>query len=174
MFENIKEDIKIVCYEKKFLNYLKVLIFSHTIHLIMLFRFGFFLQSKVPVIGKISSKIIEYIIRILYASDISCQAKIGKGLNIAHGHDIVIGSSVIIGDYCKIFNGVTLGNKNTETTIVEQPILCDNVIVSTGAKILGRVKLGKGCVIGANSVVLNDIPDNTVAVGIPAKVIKNI
>jgi serine O-acetyltransferase len=172
MFENIKEDIKVVYNEKGIKNYIKALC-EHSVHIVLLFRLGSYCDKKIPIIGKILRFIIEYLIRILYSSDISCKARIGKGFRIMHGHDIVIGANVIIGDYCKIFNGVTFGNKNTEVQYSSQPILDNNVIVSTGAKILGGITIGKNSIIGANSVVLKDIPKNVVAVGIPAKIIKN-
>ena len=131
------------------------------------------LCTKLPIIGKLFSKILEYIIRILYASDISYKASIGGGLVFSHGHDIVIGADVKIGENCTIFNGVTLGNKNLEfSSEGNQPTVGNNVIISTGAKILGPVNIGNNVIIGANSVVLNDVPTNSIAVGIPALVKK--
>jgi serine O-acetyltransferase len=174
MFQNIREDIKVVCNQKRIGCYLKIVFFSHTVHLIMLYRLGCFFQKRIPIAGGVLSFLIEYLIRVLYASDISCKASIGRGFNIAHGHDIVIGSNVIIGNYCKIFNGVTLGNKYTETNVVEQPLLEDNVIISTGAKILGSIKIGRGSVIGANSVVINNVPQNSIVVGVPGRIIESI
>jgi serine O-acetyltransferase len=131
------------------------------------------LTAEIPIFGKILRFIIEYLIRILYSSDISCKAKIGKGFRIMHGHDIVIGANVVIGDYCKIFNGVTLGNKNTEIPDSKQPTLEDNVVISTGVKILGGITIGSNSIVGANSVVLKNIPTNSIAVGIPARVVKS-
>lgn len=171
MFENIKEDIKVVYYEKKLSNYLRACL-EHSFHIVLLFRFGNFCDRKIPILGKILRFTVEYLIRILFGSDISCKAKIGKGFRIMHGHDIVIGANVIIGDYCKIFNGVTLGNKNTETPDSQQPILENYVIISTGAKILGGIKIGSNSTVGANSVVLKDVPANSIAVGVPAKILE--
>lgn len=172
MFENIKEDIKVVYYNQNIKNYLRAFI-EHSVHIVLLFRLGNYCNSKIPIFGKLLRFTIEYLIRILYASDISCKANIGKGFRIMHGHDIVIGSNVVIGEYCKIFNGVTLGNKNTEIADSKQPTLENNVIISTGAKILGGITIGSNSIIGANSVVINDIPKNSVAVGIPSRVIKS-
>lgn len=165
-------DLKAKVADKSLLNLLKAFLLSHTFHLVVLIRLGGFIRSKVPIVGGAGGMLIEYIIRILYASDISCLAKIGPGFNVMHGHDIVIGSGVIIGARCKIFNGVTLGNKDTETSQVLQPRVGDDVVIGTGAKILGNIKIGSGSTIGANSVVLKDLPLNAVAVGVPAKVIK--
>jgi len=171
MFDNIKEDLRVISPKKRFVSYLKSSC-EHTFHLILLYRFGNFVYLKIPYIGSIIRFIVEYLIRIIFGSDISCKAKIGKGFKIMHGHDIVIGSNVIIGDYCKIFNSVTLGNKNTEILESFQPKIEDNVVISTGAKILGEITIGSNSIVGANSVVINDIPKNSIAVGIPSKVIK--
>jgi serine O-acetyltransferase len=127
---------------------------------------------KVPIVGNFLSVMFEYLIRIIFSSDISCKASIPKDIVFVHGHDIVIGGNVIIGSGCKIFNGVTLGNKDTESQVNEQPIIGSNCVLSTGAKLLGRIKVGDNCLIGANSVVLTDIPSDSVAVGVPARVIK--
>jgi serine O-acetyltransferase len=147
---------------------LRVCLTSHSFHLLALIRIGT-LVRRYGLIGKICSTLIEYLIRIVFSSDISCGAKIGRGLIIMHGHDIVIGSGVYIGDDVKIFNGVTLGNKYTETQKLEQPYVGNNVVLSTGAKILGNISIGDNVVVGANSVVLADIPADHTAVGVPAR-----
>jgi serine O-acetyltransferase len=165
-------DLKAKAAESHPIALLKTVLLSHTFHLVLLIRLGGFFRRKVPIFGGIVGILVEYIIRVLYASDISCQAKIGPGFNVMHGHDIVIGSCVTIGKRCKIFNGVTLGNKDTETSQVQQPCIGDDVVIGTGAKLLGQIKVGNGSTIGANSVVVKDVPANCVAAGIPAKVIK--
>lgn len=126
---------------------------------------------KIPVIGNFMSVGFEYLIRVFFASDISCKAKIPRDICFMHGHDIVIGSEVVIGKNCKIFNGVTFGNKDTESGVNGHPIVGDNCVISTGAKILGNITIGNNCIIGANSVVLIDIPDNSIAVGVPARIL---
>lgn len=127
---------------------------------------------KIPVVGNFFSVGFEYLIRIFFASDISCKAIIPRDICFMHGHDIVIGSEVVIGSNCKLFNGVTLGNKDTESGINGHPTIGDNCVISTGAKILGNITIGNNCIIGANSVVLIDIPDNSVAVGVPARILR--
>jgi serine O-acetyltransferase len=169
---NLIHDLEAKVADKSSIALIKTFLLSHTFHLVLLMRLGGFFRSKVPIVGGAGGILIEYIIRILYASDISCQAKIGPGFNVMHGHDIVIGSDVIIGDRCKIFNGVTLGNKDTETSQMQQPCIGDDVVIGAGAKLLGQIKIGSGSTIGANSVVVKDVPANCVAAGIPAKIIK--
>jgi serine O-acetyltransferase len=116
--------------------------------------------------------------RMITGVEIAPEAVIGKHFFIAHGNGIVIGSGARIGDHCTIYHQVTLGvgrdSSFHEGGAAEDryPELGDYVIVYAGAKILGGVKVGDHCEIGANAVVTKDIPPRTVAVGIPAKVIK--
>ena len=98
-------------------------------------------------------------------------AKIGKGLLIDHGMGVVIGETAEIGDNCTIYQGVTLGGTGKDVG-KRHPTLGDNVMVGAGAKILGPVKVGSGSKIAANAVVLNAVPENSTAVGIPAKVVR--
>ena len=98
-------------------------------------------------------------------------AKIGKGLLIDHGMGVVIGETAEIGDNCTIYQGVTLGGTGKDVG-KRHPTLGDNVMVGAGAKILGPVKIGSGSKIAANAVVLNAVPENSTAVGIPAKVVR--
>lgn len=146
----------------------KVAFFSHSFHLVVVYRFGTLL-STIPMFGSFFRVIIEYFIRIVFSSDISLKSKIGPGFVVVHGHDIVIGGDVLIGENCKILNGVTLGNKDTESAINQQPKIGSNVVIGAGAKILGSIKIGDNVKIGANSVVLSEVPDNHVAVGVPAR-----
>lgn len=172
MFEYIKSDLMAYTKNGSFFKKLKCFFLSHSFHVVLLIRIGMFIR-KSPFVGPIFRVLIEYIIRIVYASDISLNSKIGRSFIIMHGHDIVIGSSVIIGNHVKIFNGVTLGNKNTENDINQQPTIGNNVVIGTGAKILGAVVVGDKVKIGANSVVLINVPTNSIAIGVPARIVKN-
>lgn len=168
MFEKIRQDLVAQSNNGSAMKKLKIALLNHNFHLILLIRFGSFVD-QIPFLGGVLRHITEYLIRILFASDISCKAQIAGGLNIMHGHDIVIGSGVVIGADCKIFNGVTLGNKDTESDLIAQPTLASKVVIGTGAKILGAVCIGANAKVGANSVVLRDIPAGEVWAGIPAK-----
>lgn len=98
-------------------------------------------------------------------------ATIGKRLFIDHGFGVVIGETAIIGDDVTIYHGVTLGGTSKEKG-KRHPTIENNVIIGTSAKILGNITIGENSKIGAGAVVLNDIPKNVTAVGVPAKVVK--
>ena len=98
-------------------------------------------------------------------------ATIGKGLFIDHGMGVVIGETAEIGDNCTIYQGVTLGGTGKDVG-KRHPTLGDNVMVGAGAKVLGPVKIGSNSKIAANAVVLREVPENSTAVGIPAKVVR--
>ena len=98
-------------------------------------------------------------------------ARIGKRLVIDHGMGIVIGETAEIGDDCLIYHGVTLGGTGKDVG-KRHPTIGNNVLVSTGAKVLGPINVGDNSRVAANAVVLSDIPENSTAVGIPAKVVR--
>ncbi|MCR5150701.1 MAG: serine O-acetyltransferase [Clostridiales bacterium] len=98
-------------------------------------------------------------------------AKIGKRLFIDHGTGVVIGETTIIGDDCTLYQGVTLGGTGKETG-KRHPTLGNNVMVGSGAKILGPVQIGNNSRIASGAVVLRNIPENCTAVGVPARVVK--
>lgn len=98
-------------------------------------------------------------------------AKIGKRLVIDHGMGIVIGETAEIGDDCLIYHGVTLGGTGKDVG-KRHPTIGDNVLIGTGAKVLGPITVGSNSRIAANSVVLSPIPEDCTAVGIPAKPVK--
>ena len=98
-------------------------------------------------------------------------AQIGKGLFIDHGSGVIIGETTIIGDNCTLYQGVTLGGTGKDTG-KRHPTLGDNVLVGAGAKVLGPVNIGRGSKIAAGAVVLKDVPEDSTAVGIPAKIVR--
>ena len=99
-------------------------------------------------------------------------AKIGNGLFIDHGMGVVIGETAEIGDNCTLYHGCTLGGTGKDKG-KRHPTLGNNVLVGAGAKILGPFRVGDNARIGANAVVLNEIPDGATVVGVPGHVIKN-
>ena len=98
-------------------------------------------------------------------------AQIGKGLFIDHGHGVVIGETTIIGDNVTLYQGVTLGGSGKEKG-KRHPTLQDNVMVGAGAKVLGSFTIGENSKIGAGSVVLEEVPPNSVVVGVPGEIVK--
>lgn len=173
MWRELKQDLWAQSNGGSFSARLKIALLNHSFHLVFFIRLGGACR-RVPWIGRILQHLVEYFIRLVFASDISCAASIAGGVNIMHGHDIVIGSGVVIGPNCKIFNGVTMGNKDTESTLIAQPVLEEGVIVGTGAKLLGQIRIGAYAKIGANSVVLKDVPAGEVWAGVPAKNILHV
>ena len=98
-------------------------------------------------------------------------AKIGRGLFIDHGMGVVIGETTEIGDNCTLYQNVTLGGTGKEHG-KRHPTLGDNVLVGAGAKVLGPFKVGSNSRIAAGAVVLNEVPENSTAVGVPAKIVR--
>lgn len=145
-------------------------LFNHTKQMTLLIIAGQKIK-KLPYVGNFFSCMIEYLIRIIFSSDISCSAIIPNDVKFIHGHDIVIGSNVKIGRRCKIFNGVTLGNKDTESGFNSHPVIGDDCVISTGAKILGSVQIGDRSIVAANAVVLKNVPPDSIAIGVPARTI---
>ena len=121
------------------------------------------------------ARIISQFSRFLTGIEIHPKANIGKNLFIDHGMGVVIGETSEIGDNVTIYHMATLGgispsvNSNEQRNIKRHPTLKDNVVVGSGAQILGPVTIGKNAKIGANAVVTKDVPENAVMVGIPAK-----
>lgn len=98
-------------------------------------------------------------------------AQIGRGLFIDHGMGVVIGETAIIGDDCQLYHGVTLGGVGSQE-VKRHSTLEDGVYVGSGAKCLGNITLGQNCRVGANAVVLKDVPKYATAVGVPARIIR--
>lgn len=103
--------------------------------------------------------------------EIHPEAVIGDNVFIDHGNGVVIGQTAIVGNNVTIYQGVTLGATGKETG-KRHPTIEDNVFIGSGAKILGNITIGRNAKIGANAVVLKDVPANTTVVGVPAKIVK--
>ena len=132
---------------------------------------NFFAIAKFNLIARIISQFSRFLTGI----EIHPNAKIGKNLFIDHGMGVVIGETSDIGDNVTIYHMVTLGgispsiNSDDQRNTKRHPTLMDNVVVGSGAQILGPVVVGKNAKIGANAVVTKDVIENSVMVGIPAK-----
>ena len=118
------------------------------------------------------ARLISQLSRFFTGIEIHPGAQIGKGLFIDHGSGVVIGETAIIGDDCTIYHGVTLGGTGKEKGVRRHPILGNDVLVGTGAKILGAVRIGDNSLIGANAVLLSDVPEDSTVVGVPGRVVR--
>jgi serine O-acetyltransferase len=121
------------------------------------------------------AKLFSLLNFLIFSIEVSSRLKIGPGLVIPHPQGTVLGASEI-GSNVVIFHQVTLGAKHIDFNydISLRPIVCDGVTISVGAKVLGGLTLGVNCMIGANAVVLDNVPAGATAVGIPAKIINAI
>jgi serine O-acetyltransferase len=116
------------------------------------------------------ARFISHVARFLTSVEIHPGAVIGESLFIDHGMGVVIGETAEIGDKVTLYHGVTLGGTTWQKG-KRHPTIGNNVVIGTGAKVLGPVKIGDNTRIGANSVVIGDIPPNSIVVGIPGKVV---
>jgi serine acetyltransferase len=107
--------------------------------------------------------------RNLYGIELPYNAQIGRRVVFEHQHGIVIHGSAVIGDDCVIRQGCTIGNRYMDRPL-EAPVLGNRVNVGAGAKILGKVTIGDDAAVGANAVVLKDVPAAAIAIGIPAQI----
>ena len=115
-------------------------------------------------------RFLSQIARFLTAIEIHPGAKIGRRLFIDHGVGVVIGETAVVGDDVTLYQGVTLGGTGKEHG-KRHPTIEDNVVVGGGAKILGNITVGKNCRIGAGSVVLRNVPEDSTVVGVPGHII---
>jgi serine O-acetyltransferase len=119
---------------------------------------------------RLLARFLSQVARLLTGIEIHPGAQIGRRFFIDHGMAVVIGETTIIGDDVTLYQGVTLGGTGKEKG-KRHPTLRNNVVVGGGAKILGNITIGENCRVGAGSVVLNDVPDNSTIVGVPGHII---
>lgn len=141
----------------------------------LVYRFGRWRYSVRPaLLRKVFSllyKVLYKFVQILTGIELPCEVIVGRNFVIDHFGGIVVSGYAQFGDDCRIRNGVVIGLKNIAEPVA--PIIGNNVDIGAGAKILGAIKVGNNVVIGANAVVITDVPDNSLAVGVPA-VIKTL
>ncbi len=160
MFHNIRNDLK--TYQGDF--------GAQGFWVMLVYRFGRWRYGVRPAILRkffsLIYKILYKFIQIITGIELPCEAEIGSNFIIDHFGGIVVSGYTKIGDNCRIRNGVVIGLKNIEE--VGAPEIGDNVDIGAGAKVLGKIKIGNNVLIGANAVVITDVPDNSIAVGVPA------
>ena len=169
VFSIIKEDIKTI-YEKDPAaeNILEVLFCYPGLHALIMHRIAHKLNYwKIPLLPRILSNISRFFTGI----EIHPAARIGRRFFIDHGMGVVIGATTIIGDDVLLYQGVTLGGTGNEHG-KRHPTLGDNIVVGSGAKVLGNIEIGSNSRIGAGSVVVDSVPENSTVVGIPGRIVR--
>lgn len=169
MFKRLKKDINAVLErDPAARNVFEVILCYPGFHAVILHRLAHWLYKKKL---KLLARVISQINRFITGIEIHPAAKIGDGLFIDHGMGVVIGETTKIGDNVTIYQGATLGGTGKDVG-KRHPTIGDNVVISSGAKVLGPFKVGDNSKIGANAVVLKEIPPNSTAVGVPAHIVK--
>lgn len=162
MFENIRADLR--AYEGDW--------GAQGFWVMLVYRFGRWRYGVRPaLLRKLLSfiyKVLFKLVQIVTGIELPCEVVVGRNFVIDHFGGIVISGYAQFGDDCRIRNGVVVGLKNVKEPIA--PVMGNNVDIGTGAKVLGNIRIGNNVVIGANAVVLTDVPDNSVAVGVPATI----
>ncbi len=160
MFNNIRDDLN--AYQGDF--------GAQGFWVMLVYRFG---RWRYEVRPRLLRKLLSLIYKILYkfiqiitGIELPCEAEVGRNFIIDHFGGIVISGYAKFGDNCRIRNGVVVGLKNVEE--LGAPAIGNNVDIGAGAKVLGRISIGDNVLIGANAVVICNVPDNSIAVGVPA------
>lgn len=149
-------------------NYLQIILLYPGVKAIFWYRIA---RAFYKIKLKLIAEIIMYLVRAIHGIEIHPGAKIGKCLFIDHGLGVVIGETAIIGDYCTMYHGSTLGGTGKEHS-KRHPTLGNNVMIGAGAKVLGNITIGDNVKIGANAVVTFDVSDNKTVIGQKATVYK--
>ncbi|MFV5769169.1 serine O-acetyltransferase [Mammaliicoccus sciuri] len=169
MFKRVKDDIQMVFdQDPAARSSFEVVMTYSGLHAIWSYLIAnWFFKKKMYFIARSISQIARFITGV----EIHPGATIGKRLFIDHGMGIVIGETCRIGNNVTIYQGVTLGGTGKERG-KRHPDIGDNVLIAAGAKVLGNIEVGNNVNIGANSVVLKDVPDYSTVVGIPGRIVK--
>ncbi|WP_066321225.1 serine O-acetyltransferase [Bacillus sp. FJAT-29814] len=168
MFKRLKEDVEVVFEQDPAARtYLEVILTYSGLHAIWAHRLAHALYKRKFFF---LARVISQASRFFTGIEIHPGAKIGRRFFIDHGMGVVIGETCEIGDNVTVFQGVTLGGTGKEKG-KRHPTIKDNVLISTGAKVLGSITIGENSKIGGGSVVLKEVPPNSTVVGIPGRVV---
>jgi serine O-acetyltransferase len=168
MLARIKKDIRVI-FERDpaARSVLEVISCYPGFHAMLLHRLAHWLYTR----GRfVLARMVSQFSRFITGIEIHPGAKIDEGLFIDHGTGVVIGETSEIGKNVTMYQGVTLGGTGKEKG-KRHPTIGDNVMISTGAKVLGNIKIGNNVKIGAGSVVIKDVPDNCTVVGVPGRIV---
>ena len=148
-------------------NWLEVLLYYPGFQAILFYRLAHWLHGlDIPFFPRF----LAHIARFFTGIEIHPGAKIGSRVFIDHGMGVVIGETAVIGNYCLLYQGVTLGGTGKDSG-KRHPTLGCNVTVGAGAKILGNINIGSNARVGAGAVVVKDVPANSTVVGIPGRIV---
>jgi serine O-acetyltransferase len=168
LFSLIREDVtNVMDHDPAAKSRLEVLLCYAGLHAVWFFRMNHWLWNHGLFL---LARWLSEVARWLTGIEIHPGARIGRRLFIDHGMGVVIGETSVIGDDVTLYQGVTLGGTGKEHG-KRHPTLEDNVVVGGGAKILGNIIVGKNCRIGAGSVVLRNVPENSTVVGVPGHIV---
>ena len=149
-------------------NALEVILTYPGVHVVFTYRIAHALEGVgIPVLPRLLMMLARWWTGI----EIHPAAQIGRGLFIDHGMGVVIGETTVIGDNVTLFQGVTLGGTGKERG-KRHPTIGNNVVIGTGAKVLGNITIGNESIIGANAVVIRDVPAHSTVVGVPGRIAK--
>ena len=162
MFENIRADLR--AYRGDW--------GAQGFWVMLVYRFGRWRYGVRPaLLRKLCSlvyKVLFKLVQIVTGIELPCEVVVGRNFVIDHYGGIVISGYAQFGDDCRIRNGVVVGLKNVDEPTA--PVIGNNVDIGAGAKVLGNIRIGNNVIIGSNAVVLIDVPDNSLAVGVPATI----
>lgn len=168
MYQRIKKDIQVIFdRDPAARSVLEVVLCYSGFHAILIHRLNHWLFERKFIL---LARVISQLARMFTGIEIHPGAKIGEGLFIDHGMGVVIGETAEVGNNVTIYQGVTLGGTGKEKG-KRHPTIGNNVVISTGAKVLGSITVGDNARIGAGSVVLRKVPPNTTVVGVPGKIV---
>ena len=160
MFENIRQDLRAHAGDWG----------AQGFWVMVVYRFGRWRYGVRPALLRkffsLLYKILYKLMQILTGIELPCEVQVGRNFVIDHFGGIVVSGYARFGDNCRIRNGVVVGLANVEEPCA--PVFGNNVDIGAGAKILGKITIGNNVVIGANAVVITDVPDDSIAVGVPA------
>ena len=160
MFDNIRSDLR--AYEGNW--------GAQGFWVMIVYRFGRWRYGVRPAILRkalsLVYKILFKLVQILTGIELPCEADVGRNFVIDHFGGVIVSGYAKFGDNCRIRNGCVVGLRRVEEKAA--PVIGNNVDIGTGAKLLGPIRIGNNVLIGANAVVMQDVPDNSIAVGVPA------
>ena len=167
-FQSVREDIACI-FERDpaARSYFEVLLCYPGLHAVWGHHLShWFWQHGLRFLARFNSQVV----RLFTGIEIHPGAEIGRRFFIDHGMGVVIGETAVVGNDVTLYQGVTLGGTGKEHG-KRHPTIGDNVVIGTGARVLGNIRVGENCRIGANSVVLRSVPDNSTVVGVPGHIV---